>query len=72
MAQRSPRKRRRSRLAAFITRKVEEHAKLGRDATKIAIVIALLFAAFMFANAFYRTWQSSQQAPAHSVTSQAR
>jgi hypothetical protein len=58
------RRRRGTRLAALVARKIEEHARLAQDAVKIAIAIALLAMAFLLANAFYQTLRESQPAPA--------
>jgi hypothetical protein len=56
------RRRRGTRLAALIARKIEEHARLAQDAMKIAIVMALLVMALLLANAFFQTWRESQSA----------
>lgn len=58
------RRRRGTRLAALIARKIEEHSRLAQDAMKIAIVMALLAMAFLLANAFYQTWRETQSASA--------
>ena len=63
-----PRRRRRPgrrfRLSAYLGRS-EELAHLTRDSTRIALTLALLIAAFLFANACLKTWQQSgEKAPA--------
>jgi len=60
-----PRRRRRwrrFRLAAYLSR-TEEHAHLARDASRIAITLALLVIAFMFAHACLKTLQQTSETP---------
>lgn len=46
---------RRFRLGAFVARKVEEHARLARDASRIAIALALGAILFLLVGAISRT-----------------
>jgi hypothetical protein len=46
-----------------VARTIEEHAKLTKEALKIAICLALFAMAFLLANAFYQTWRETQSAP---------
>lgn len=57
---RRPTHRRRYRLAMFVARKVEEHARLARDASRIAIAIALGAILFLLVGAISRTITSER------------